>query len=61
MEWWIRTLKEECFYLHDFATLDEARKVIGEFIERCNREWLLERHCYRTPAEVCRTLTKKAA
>jgi len=61
MERWIRTLKEECLYLHDFATLEEARQVIGEFIERYNREWLLERHGYRTPAEVRRALTRQAA
>ena len=29
MERWIRTLKEECLYLHDFQTLEEARQVIG--------------------------------
>jgi transposase InsO family protein len=61
IERWIRTLKEECLYLHDFATLDEARQVIGEFIERYNREWLLERHGYRTPAEVRRALSRQAA
>lgn len=61
MERWIRTLKEECLYLHDFATLDEARQVIGEFIERYNHGWLLERHGYRTPVEVRRALTRMAA
>ena len=61
MERWIRTLKEECLHLHDFATLEEARQVIGEFIERYNRAWLLERHGYRTPAEVRRALTRRAA
>ena len=61
MERWIRTLKEECLYLHDFATLDEARQVIGAFIERYNRAWLLERHGYRTPAGVRRALTHQAA
>ncbi len=61
MERWIRTLKEECLYLHDFATLDEARQVIGEFIERYNQAWLLERHGYRTPAEVRLSLTRRAA
>ena len=60
MERWIRT-REECLYLHDFASLDEARLVIGEFIERYNREWLLERHGHRTPAEVRRRLTRQAA
>jgi transposase InsO family protein len=61
IERWIRTLKEECLYLHDFATLDEARQAIGAFIERYNREWLLERHGYRTPAEVRRALAPQAA
>lgn len=61
IERWMRTLKEECLYLHDFETVDEARQVIGEFIERYNREWLLERHGYRTPAEVRRALSRQAA
>ncbi|MBI1967143.1 MAG: DDE-type integrase/transposase/recombinase [Gemmatimonadetes bacterium] len=61
MERWIRTLKEECLYLHDFATLDAARQVIGEFIERYNQAWLLERHGYRTPADVRLSLTRRAA
>ena len=58
---WIRTLKEECLYLHDFQTLEEARQMIGEFIEAYNREWLIERHGHRTPADVRQALTKKAA
>ena len=59
-ERWIRTLKEECLYLHDFQTIEEARQVIGEFIKAYNREWLIERHGHRTPAGVRETLTKKA-
>jgi hypothetical protein len=35
--------------------------VIGEFIETYNRGWLLERYGYRTPAEVRKELTQKAA
>ena len=61
MERWIRTLKEECLYLHDFQTLEEARAVIDEFIERYNREWLIERHGHRTPTEIRQTLANKAA
>ena len=60
-ERFMRTLKEECLYLHDFESLEQARAVIGEFIERYNQGWLLERHGYRTPAEVRRELTRKAA
>jgi putative transposase len=61
MERWIRTLKEECLYLHDFATIEAARQAISEFVERYNRDWLLERHGYRTPADVRRALTREAA
>ena len=46
----IRILKEECIYLNDFETLKEAREVIGAFVERYNRGWLLQRHGYLTPA-----------
>jgi transposase InsO family protein len=60
-ERFMRTLKEECLYLHDFESLEEARKVIGEFIERYNRGWLIERHGHKTPAEVRQQLTRMAA
>ncbi len=61
MERWIGTLIEEVLYLHDFATLEEARQVIGEFVERYNQAWLLERHGYRTPAELRASFTQMAA
>ena len=54
-ERFIRTLKEECIYLHDFETLEEARAVIGAFIERYNNGWLLQRHGYLTPARAARS------
>ncbi len=60
-ERFMRTLKEECLYLHDFESLEEAREAIGEFVERYNHGWLLERHGYRTPTEVRQELTLKAA
>ena len=61
MERWIRTLKEECLYLHDFESLDEARAIIGAFIQRYNEQWILERHGYRTPADVRRSALDEAA
>jgi transposase InsO family protein len=51
IERFMRTLKEQCLYLHRFQTLGEARRVIAEFIERYNREWLIERLDYRTPTQ----------
>lgn len=50
MERFIRTLKEQCLYLHQFTSLAEARTVIGAFIRQYNTEWLIERLDYQTPA-----------
>jgi putative transposase len=60
-ERWLRILKEECLYLHDFESLEQAREVIRRFVERYNHEWLLERHGYRTPADVRASVTREAA
>jgi putative transposase len=59
-EHWMRILKEECLYLHDFDSLEEARTVIGDFVRRYNEEWILERHAYQTPTQV-REALKMAA
>src|SRR5262245_11889036 len=50
-ERFMRTLKEQCIYLHQFASLEEARRIIGEFIAHYNREWLIERLGHRTAAQ----------
>lgn len=51
IERFMRTLKEQCLYLQRFQTLEEARRVTANFIERYNHEWLIERLDYRTPAQ----------
>jgi transposase InsO family protein len=50
-ERFIRTLKEQCLYLHRFQTLAEARTILGTFINRYNQQWLIERLGHRTPAQ----------
>jgi hypothetical protein len=35
----MRTLKEQCIYLHQFASLEEAHQRIGEFIARYYTQW----------------------
>jgi len=50
-ERFIRTLKEPCISLHQFASLAEAQRIIGEFIVRYTAEWLIERLGHRTPAQ----------
>jgi transposase InsO family protein len=49
-ERFMRTLKEQCIYLHRFETLAEAQRIIGEFIARYNAEWLIERLGHQTPS-----------
>jgi hypothetical protein len=49
IERFMRTLKEQCLYLHRFESLAEARRIIGEFIARYNTEWLIERLGHQTP------------
>jgi len=49
-ERFMRTLKEQCLYLHRFTSLPAARTIIGTFIARYNAEWLIERLGHRTPA-----------
>src|ERR1700730_17154479 len=61
IERFMRTLKEQCVWLHRFATLDEARAIIGAFIERYNHEWLIERLDHRTPAVARREMLAMAA
>ena len=50
-ERFMRTLKEQCLYLHRFDTLEQARAIIGEFIARYNTQWLIERLGHRTPTQ----------
>jgi putative transposase len=61
MERWIRTLKEQCIYLHRFQSLAEAERIISEFITRYNAEWLIERLGYRTPAQARADAQRRAA
>src|SRR5438552_1973541 len=60
-ERFMRTLKEQCLYLHQFRDLEEARQIIGAFIERYNAEWIVERLGYRTPAQARRDALQEAA
>ncbi len=61
IERFIRTLKEQCLWLHRFETLDEARAIIGGFIHRYNHQWLIERLGYRTPATARQEMLTMAA
>jgi hypothetical protein len=40
-----------------FATIAELAEALPEFRRRYKREWLVERHRFRSPAQVLRDLT----
>jgi transposase InsO family protein len=50
IERFMRTLKEQCIYLHRFQSLMEAERI-GEFIPLYNTAWLIERLGHRTPMQ----------
>ena len=51
-ERFIRTLKENLLWVQTFDTIEQLRKALIEFKDRYNREWLIQRHGYRTPSQV---------
>jgi hypothetical protein len=50
-ERFIRTLKENLLWIRHFATVAELTEALREFRRRYNREWLIERHGFRTPSQ----------
>lgn len=59
-ERFMRTLREQVLDGARFETLEDARRAIGEFIEKYNESWIIARHGYRTPNEVRAELAKAA-
>jgi len=51
-ERFVRTLKENLLWVESFATLADLQRGLTAFKRRSNEEWLIERHGYRTPAQV---------
>jgi putative transposase len=54
IESWFSKLKERCVWRHEFETLDQAREVIGAYIEHYH-DRPHSRLDYRTPREVRQT------
>ncbi|MXX37866.1 MAG: DDE-type integrase/transposase/recombinase [Gemmatimonadetes bacterium] len=52
VERFIGLLKENLLWVHTFATVEELRRALIEFKQRYNQQWLLQRHNYKTPAQV---------
>lgn len=51
-ERFIRVLKENLLWVRRFDTIEELRLALQTFKETYNRNWIIERHGYRTPAQV---------
>jgi len=46
-----RTLKEQVIHGREYRNLEEVRVAVGEFIDRYNEEWLIEKMGYLSPLE----------
>jgi transposase InsO family protein len=51
-ERFIRTLKENLLWIRRFATVEELRLALLAFQRTYNQGWIIERHGYKTPAQV---------
>jgi putative transposase len=51
-ERFIRTLKENLLWIRRFDTVEELRLALIAFKRTYNQSWIIERHGYRTPAQV---------
>ena len=51
-ERFIRTLKENLLWLRSFATVEELRLALIAFKRTYNQTWIIERHGYKTPAQI---------
>jgi transposase InsO family protein len=51
-ERFIRTLKENLLWVRRFETVEELRLALIAFKRTYNQGWIIERHGYRTPAQV---------
>ena len=53
-ERFIRTLKEQAVYPRTFATLEELRQAVAEFVQQYNRRWRIEKkRIPRAPRSAC--------
>jgi putative transposase len=51
-ERFIRTLKENLLWVRRFTTVEELRLALIAFRQTYNRSWIIERHGYKTPAQI---------
>lgn len=60
-ERFIRTLKEQLLWVRTFRTVEELRVALQAWLVTYNEQWLVERHGFRSPAQVRRDLAATPA
>lgn len=62
-ERFIRMLKEQLLWVRTFQTVEDLRRALHDWLCLYNEQWLVERHGFRSPAQVRRDLlaTSEAA
>lgn len=55
-ERFIRTLKEQLLWVRTFRTVEDLRVALQAWLVTYNEQWLVERHGFRSPAQVRRDL-----
>jgi putative transposase len=51
-ERFVRILKENLLWVRTFSTVEELRQALLEFQRTYNHNWIIQRHGYKTPAQV---------
>ena len=51
-ERFVRILKENLLWVRDFSTVEELRQALIDFKHTYNENWIIQRHGYKTPAQV---------
>ena len=51
-ERFIRLLKENLLWVKTFGTIEELQQALIAFKHQYNQQWILQRHDYKTPAQV---------
>lgn len=52
IERFFKTLKEQLLWIETFRNTEELLKALHEFRGRYNEKWIMQRHSYKTPAQV---------
>jgi len=60
-ERFIRTLKEQLLWVRTFQTVEELRQALLDWLRLYHEQWLVERHGFRSPAQVRRDFLSPSA